>query len=378
MVCALVRLLVLLVALAGCASRGSAPRSENTPARGRPRIELGDQRTLLDNGALGLAYFPDMGTSMLERQPATRLILTALNTTYLVEGADVEHLTSASAVLTPGAAGSFDNGYAGVSAVVDVKGELFGFYHAEDHVGLPPVPGGIPGYFASIALATSSNAGKTWQKRGQVITSSQPKTWEAYPNQGDRGSAEPGAVLTRDGAHVLLYYTEHSRVEGRGVDICVARAALGDGPPLPGSFKKFHQGAFSEPGIGGKDTPIVTAKGFSEANALEAHVTWSETAQRYLMVLGIDAYRERMAGEPPRQSGLYAAWSADGVAWSELEPLFHDQAVPQSGMSLSWEGSVLWDDPDGAQGWLVYGHTPSWGTTPHYMVGRRVQLVFEP
>ena len=364
--------LVAVLAFGSCIPRKPAPGAESsTPTTSG--LSLGEQQTLLENGALGLTYFPDMGTSLIQREP-TRLILTARDTTYLVEGSDLKHLTQAVAVLAPGSPGSFDNGYAGVSAVVDLEGVLYGFYHAEDHEGLPPIPGGIPGYFASIALATSSDSGKTWAKRGQVITSSQPKSWEAYPNQGDRGAAEPGAVVTRDGAHVLLYYTEHSRVAGRGVDICVARAALAAGPPLPGSFKKLYQGDFSEPGIGGKDTPIVTAAGFGEANALEAHVTWSKAARRYLMVLGIDAYRERMDGQPPANSGIYAAWSADGIAWSKLEPLVRDQAVPQPGRSLSWEASVLWDDSAGARGWLVYGYTPNWGSTPHYMVGRRVEL----
>jgi hypothetical protein len=43
-------------------------------------------------------------------------------------------------------------------------------------------------------------------------------------------------------------------------------------------------------------------------------------------------------------------------------------------MSLSWEGSILFDDDTGGAGMLVYGYTPSWGRTPHYMVGRRVTI----
>jgi hypothetical protein len=92
-------------------------------------------------------------------------------------------------------------------------------------------------------------------------------------------------------------------------------------------------------------------------------------------LLGIDAYAERQAGLAATTSGIYAAWSSDGVSWSALSRVIADQAVPQNGESLSWEASVLWDDDSGRTGWLVYGYTPSWGTTPHYLVGRRLTVM---
>jgi hypothetical protein len=357
---------------------------EDAPAQGPPRLApnealpsltLGEPITLLGDGALGLSYFPDEGTSVLESASGIRLVLTARTSTYLVEGTDLQQLSAARPIVLPGGAGEFDNGYAGVSATVLVGGVYYGFYHAEDQEDLPNLGGGIPGYYASIAVATSEDDGLTWTKRGQVITSAQPKSWTAYPNQGDRGAAEPGAVLSEDGRFVYLYYTEHSRVNGRSVDICVARADLHAGPPLPGSFMKYRNGAFSEPGLGGADSPIVIGPAPAVANALQGHVTFSQRVQRYLMIFGVDAWQERMAGQAPQMSGLYSAWSADGITWSTPAQLFADQGVPELSRSLSWQGSVIWDDDSGAAGMLVYGYTPSWGTTPHYMVGRRVTIV---
>lgn len=338
-----------------------------------PSIDVGTPVTLLSAGALGLSYVPDEGTSIVQRQPVLRLMVTAKDSSYVVQGPDLQHLVTATKVLGPGGVGEFDNGYAGISAVIQLGSTYYGFYHAEDHEGLPALPGGIPGYYASIGV-TRSDDGATWRKLGQVITSSQPKSWIAYPNQGDRGAAEPGAIVSKDGRYVYLYYTEHSRVQGRGVDICVARAELSKGPPLPGSFKKYYKGSFSEPGIDGRDTPVITAKGFSSANALQGHVVYSKKVRRYLMVFGIDAYQQRMSGAAPTDSGLYAAWSSDAVSWSPPQKLVSDQAVPQPGKSLSWEGSILFDDDTDSTGMLVYGFTPSWGTTPHYMVGRRISI----
>ncbi len=367
------------IALLGCSESPSNDESENGATGGEggghalAGLTLGEPVTLLGDGALGLRYFPDEGTSLLESDSGVRVVLTSGISSFLVEGSDLEHLDKATEIVVPGAPGEFDNGYAGVSAVVRVDGVYYGFYHAEDQEGLPPLPGGVNGYYASIGLVTSED-GITWTKQGQVITSAQPKSWAAYPDQADRGAAEPGAVVTQDGSYLYLYYTEHSRVEGRSVDICVARADLRNGPPLPGSFVKYRGGGFSEPGIGGKDSPIVVGPDPSIANALEGHVTFSQAASRYLMIFGVDAWEERMTGQPPNVSGLYAAWSEDGLAWSEPERLIADQGVPEPGRSLSWEGSVLWDDATGASGYLVYAFTPSWGMPPHYMVGRRVTV----
>lgn len=352
---------------------GASPQGTGGTENDKPSIILGSQMTLLGDGELGLRYFPDEGTASLESAEGVRLMISASTSTYLVEGQDLMHLSQATEVVVPGAPGEFDNGYAGVSAVVRVDGTYYGFYHAEDQEDLPGLGSGIPGYYASIGLVTSDD-GQSWIKRGQVITSGQPKSWTAFADQGDRGAAEPGAVLSKDGRYVLLYYTEHSRTGGRSVDICVARADLTAGAPLPGAFFKYHDGSFSEPGLGGADTPVVVGPDPTLSNALEGHVVYSRAAERYLMVFGVDAWQERIDGREPALSGLYSSWSRDGVSWSIPSRLIADYGVPQSSLSLSWEASVLWDDDAGQVGYLVYGYTPTWGAPPHYLVARRITV----
>ena len=365
--------MICIELLLGCSGHRPIDAGFPTSLETLPVIEVGEPSTLLENGQLGLKYFPDEGTSLIRKAATLTLMLTANDSSYLVTGTDLKHLSQATRVLEPGAAGDFDNGYAGISAVVQLGSTYYGFYHAEDREDLPALPGNIPGFYASVALARSDD-GVVWRKVGQVITSSQPKSYTAYPNQGDRGAGEPGAIVSRDGHYVYLYYTEHSRLNGRGVDVCVARADLEKGPPLPGSFHKYHKGTFFEPGLGGRDTPVITGKGFSSANALEGHVTYSNKVGRYLIVFGIDSYQERMAGLAPAHSGIYSAWSKDGISWSAPKQLVADQAVPQTGMSVSWEASIIFDDATGAEGTLVYGHSPKWGEGPHFMAGRRIRI----
>jgi hypothetical protein len=369
------KLAILCIGLPISACSGGKPHDAGIPVslNTLPTIDVGNPITLLKDGQFGLTYFPDEGTSLIQRSPMMRLVITARDSSYVVEGPNLQKLSAATKVLSPGLRGEFDNGYAGISAVIQLGRTYYGFYHAEDREGLPALAGGIPGFYASIGLARSDD-GTTWSKVGQVVTSSQPKSWVAYPNQGDRGAAEPSAIVSKDGHWVHLYYTEHSRLNGRGVDICLARADLSNGPPLPGTFRKYYKGSFSEQGLGGRDTPVITARGFSSANALEGHVSYSKKVDKYLIIFGIDAYQERMSGLPPTHSGIYAAWSGDAIAWSPPFRLVADQAVPQTGKSLSWEASVIFDDKTGSAGMLVYGYTPSWGTTPHYMLGRRVTI----
>ncbi|MGH7820565.1 MAG: hypothetical protein ACREQ9_12390 [Candidatus Binatia bacterium] len=56
-----------------------------------------------------------------------------------------------------------------------------------------------------------------------------------------------------------------------------------------------------------------------------------------------------------------------------------DHSLPVVGKSLSWEATILWDRDSTSRGWLVYGYSECWGApeqggSPHYMVGRRIEL----
>ena len=369
---------LLLVVAVLCACSGTAPSGD----RGEPRtirtaegidVELGRRVVLLGNDALGLRYFPDESVVLLERHPRLRLIVVAAETTYLVEGDDLRNLDRATPVLHPGPPGSFDNGYAGIGGVYEhPDGTLYALYHAEDQEDMPRLPALVPGFYASIGSARSTDGGSTWEKLGPAITSAKPKSWSARPEHGDKGAAVPSLVRDRDGSRLLAYYTEHSYVEDRGPPICVARADLREGPPTPGRWRKLHAGRFDEPGLGGRDTPILPPT-FGQP-----HVVFSRALDRFVMVMIGAWWREMEGTQPLQRSGLYVAFSRDGITWSKPEPLFVDYTLPRLGQSISWQPTVLWDEGSDTEGWLVYSHSPRWGhrpgERPHFMVGRRLRL----
>jgi len=373
-----------------CAGAGgpAAPRPElpllaPPPGAGEPAAvtaRLGPPRSLLESGRFGLKYYPDMAPTVLSPAPRLRILVAASNSTALLEGASPENLTTGFPdVLVPGKRGSPDNGYAGVSGAVALGTTIYAVYHGEDQEGLSKLPGtgGIPGFHASVGLAATKDGGRTFEKLGWVVTSAKPKGWQAYPGQLDSGAGEPWILRSHDGAFWYLYYTDHSRVGGRGVQICMARAPA-SAPPAPGAFQKLYQGGFTEPGLGGRDTPILNAQAFDQGESFAPQVVYSSALRLYVMVLNLDVWKEFVEKRGLRRSGVYLATSRDGVRWSRPEPLFIDWAVAQVGQSVSWHPAVVFDPGSSTEGWLLYGHTAMWGPatggTPHHLWGRRIVL----
>lgn len=189
-----------------------------------------------------------------------------------------------------------------------------------------------------------------------------------------------GLAYFPDQPVTIIDYTEHDRGGGRGVQICLARAPAAR-PPVPGAFTKWFQGAFSEPALGGRDTPVLSAQPFDGADAFGPHVLWSAALHRYVMTFDLDAWRELRERKGLRRSGVYFATSEDGVAWSRPEPLFIDWPVNVVGLPVSWHPAILLDEDSSTAGWLVYGHTARWDPprgTPHHLWGRRITLAPRP
>jgi hypothetical protein len=381
---------LLSLALAACAgAQGPAASTAELPLPAPPpgageaaavTARLGPPRALLESGRFGLKYYPDMAPTVLSPPPRLRMLVAAATSTALLEGTSLENLTAGRPdVLVPGGKGSPDNGYAGVSGAVAVGATTYAVYHGEDQEGLPKLAGsdGIPGFHASVGLAATTDGGRSFTKLGLAVTSAKAKGWQAYPGQADSGAGEPWILRSHDGAWWYLYYTEHSRVDGRGVQICMARAPA-SAPPAPGVFRKLYQGGFTEPGLGGRDTPLLNAQAFDQGESLAPQVVYSPALGLYVMVFNLDVWKEFVEKKGLRRSGVYLATSKDGVRWSRPEPLLIDWSVAQVGQSVTWHPAIVFDPGSSTEGWLLYGHTGRWGPstggTPHHLWGRRITL----
>lgn len=345
------------------------------------RVDLGPRQTLLESGALGLKYFPDEAVAIVGRSPTLRLLISAGDSSYVVEGLDITRLESSNLVLEPGAKGDFDSGYAGTSGVYrNAEGHLFAFYHAENHTDeLPRQSWFYSGWYGAVGVAVSEDDGLTFRKLGPILMSVKPNPSEVG-GESTWGVAAPGIVLDRSGDYLLAYYGEHSPGKGRrGINICMARADVSAGAPLPGRWMKYYEGRFEEPGISGRDTPILTAVDPIESALMQPHVVFSEAFDRYIMILSVAWWRETWGDAEQTRSGIHIAFSDDGIEWTDPVPLIIDHTLPALGKSISWQATILWDEGSSSEGWLVYSYSENWGPggllgTPHHMVGRRIAL----
>jgi hypothetical protein len=335
-------------------------------------VDLGPAQTLLADQALGLRAFPDGRLSVLSAAQGVRVIFAAGVNSVLVEGPDMTRLNKVATVLERGKPGEFDNGYAGINSVVKVRnGDFAALYHAEDQEGMESVGSGIPGFYCRIALAVSHDEGVTFEKRGPVLSGSAAKKLGGL---ADQGVGEPWVLEEPSGKHLYAYYTSHERLPGRGVDICMARCRVEDAL-RPGEWKKFHEGAFEEPGLGGRDSPIMT--GSADADAAMAQVVYSHAMGRFIMIFCLNAWRE---GAHAERSGIYVAFSADGIHWPKdrMQQIWKVPVIAQNGAGVAWHPTFVPSDSTGARGWLYYGYSKNWGWSdpakPHYLMRRPIEF----
>lgn len=343
-----------------------------TAVEAAERINLGPPQTLLADKALGLRAFPDGRLSVLRAGQGARVIFPAGVSSVLVQGTDITRLNNATTVLERGKPGEFDNGYAGINAVVTLRtGELAGFYHAEDQEGMESVGNGIPGFYCRIALAVSRDEGATFQKLGPVLSGSAAKK---SGGRADQGLGEPWVMAEPSGEYLFAYYTSHERLRGRSVDICMARCRIEDAL-RPGAWRKFHEGAFIEPGLGGQDTPVVS--GSAEADEVFPQVVFCPEFRQFVMIYCLNAWRE---GAKAERSGIYHLFSGDGIHWPKerMQQIWKVPVIARTGGEVAWHPTFFPDDSTGMKGWLYYGYSENWGwkdpAKPHYLVRRRLEL----
>ncbi len=239
-----------------------------------------------------------------------------------------------------------------------------------------PIPGGIPGFYCCVALAVSNDNGTTFRKLGPVIKSSLPKN---VKGGSDQGCGDMCVVSSTDHRFVYMYYCDHSRIDNRGVQICIARCPV-EAAGRTDSWRKYYHGTFQEPGLGGKDTPVMSAQAVG-ADAIFPQVSFVPELHCYVMVYSIIAYQELGPNTQARQSGIYITHSQDGIHWSQPTQLIRIHSVPAGlGREVGWHPALLLSAADSrsAKGWLYYSYSERWGhkppQKPHYLVGQPITL----
>ncbi len=215
-------------------------------------------------------------------------------------------------------------------------GNLLMFYHAEKW------PGGDPTKFYSLlGLALSADGGSTWNDLGAIITPEVQFGGAAMP--ADMGGA-PFVVV---GDYLHVYFSD-TLASGQRNFLAVARAPLNDAIKAANAGKvvgwtKYYQGAWSEPGIGGRSSPLET--GNPQSRWLD--VAYNGYLGKYLLGVGADTVLGSV--------GIFLAESTDGLSWS-------NRALIEGELGESFYTTLvgLGDDPQtlGSQFYAYYSYAP--------------------
>ncbi len=263
--------------------------------------------------------------------------------------------------LTPSGEG-FDRDYAGPGSVIRATDgqDLLMFYHGEFQW-----PEG--GYYATIGLARSSDEGQTWQRLGPVITGRQPRP-EPPPWPGAFGAGGPCALVDESDGLIYLYYLDWGQPLFPGADeIHLARSPISsDG--APGSWHKYFQGSFDEPGIDGNSDPVIRGPSSTAFWAGFPSVSYNVSLDAYLAVF-VSA------------DGFYYSISFDRINWTVGKKLLTRNETPNTGEPWYLYPSLLspsqpTDGTTTETGYLYYGHG-IYNVECHHMVRRPVRVLWD-
>lgn len=326
----------------------------------------------------GLNYFPDEPVCLLSKVPF-RCFIVSGNATVLMQGQTPEAAKPLRSVLVPGGTNDFDNGYAGITSVYSAgkAKALCGFYHAEDHVGMPKVSynSDVHGAYWSIGLAVSRDNGNTFTKVGQIIRSSVSKQNVTKEHQG---VGDVCVIPEASNTWLYAYYTDLSRrKEDQRATIAMARCRTTQAARRDSWFKYFN-GDFKQRGLGGNESAVVTPPEDFPSEVFAPHVTYLPIWKKYIMVCNVLAFADfdRRVAE---KSGIYFCHSEDGINWSKLEPLVVGLPIPLQDKEYIAHPSLFVENATDTKssGYLLYCYSPRWGRpednrVPHHLARRAI------
>jgi hypothetical protein len=303
-------------------------------------LDLADEHTTLIPQRTGPDVYLLFGSSRVASAPTGGAVV--LQTSDLKSFSFATSLGYGYNVMTPPVAigrcdptyaTEFDENYAGPGSVVQdptrPTGNLIMIYEAENHC-----PGGVNqhDFYATTGFARSSDNGTTWPPfansvlgdvdRHPVLKSVNPQPSTPYTPMGD---AIPSAFVDHDRSgddYLYVVYGYHDGGLAPASDglIRMARAKLGADPL---DFRKWYQGAFAEPGIGGLDTGVLPGHGCgAQGQQGMGDLTYNDDLGAYMLVYVCTA------GQPGARTASWyysTATSLELQDWSEPQEILNSE-----------------------------------------------------
>lgn len=176
----------------------------------------------------------------------------------------------------------------------------------------------------TIGIATSDDNGESWD-RGPAVISGPPATEFSCSSEQFYGAGSLTAAV--DPTRTWLYvWFQHwgGQIWGDPIDgIKVARARISDGLG-PGTWWKYNNGNWDEPGLSGRATTVIRIPEPIRENDFAGipTVTWNPELGLYVAVF-------------TTYTGFWWASSDDGVRWSEAGHLLDGKSMITPGLTSS-------------------------------------------
>ena len=223
----------------------------------------------------------------------------------------------------------------------DEDGTLYGAYHyepdnvciANDH--LPTVP--------KIGWARSLDNGANWWNLGFVLAADPGNIRCDTKSPWDAGGVgDFSFVLDRNKEYFYFFFSSYVKdFKEQGVGVARLRYADRDNPL--GKARKWHNGQFIEPGVGGHFTPIFPAKkDWHEGNAdifWGPSIHWNTYLNTYVILLN-HAIDSKMT-----QEGIYATFNSDlsdPKGWAEPQKILARDRIEEAMRGLHIDIGTGW------------------------------------
>jgi hypothetical protein len=190
---------------------------------------------------------------------------------------------------------------------------LIGFVHAEHHWTFDDEEGRGIGWFSG-GVTYSDDNGRTWAPPQQIISIVEPVPDK--PRWGGEGN--PNAVWDAKNNRWLLYFGRHT--------IRVAQSTDREG--RPGTWFKYYNGSFSEPGLGDRSSPLSC---LDRVPGSAPGVSWNSYLNKYVMTF--QAYADKAS---------YITASDDGLTWDCPKLL----VSPSAPGRRAWYPTLVGDQTD--------------------------------
>jgi hypothetical protein len=258
---------------------------------------------------------------------------TAAGTTWAIDGSHPYDMGGTGvAVLKPGPPNTPDS--CGQWVVhVELEGKtLYGWDHNETACNY----GNYGQTHASMVAATSTDYGLTWKIEGPIISGTDP------PANGKETGDSCGNVVRENDGYDYAYCVHNGGHSWDGAYGFIARAPSSN--PGPGKWKKYYNGAWSEPGVGGKSSPI-NGGGSAWWNTTDETIglNWVKGG------LGLVASRDRIHFTPIFSQPIMLTESGDWSRKNGLElvayPDLIDAKTGLNQLSDHWLMAYMWLNP---------------------------------